>query len=37
MVDRALDEERKDHLAAPQTWLDTLKPFAIEWQLIWPM
>jgi hypothetical protein len=36
-ADRPLDEARKDHLTAPYTWLDTLEPFAIDWELIWPM
>jgi hypothetical protein len=36
-ADRTLDRVRQDHLAAPDTWLDALKPFVIEWELIWPM
>jgi hypothetical protein len=26
-----------DLLAADHSWLDALEPFAIEWELIWPM
>ena len=36
-ADRTLDGVRKDHLAASHPWLDTLEPFVIEWELIWPM
>jgi len=36
-ADHPLDEARRDHLTAPYTWLDSLEPFAIDWELIWPM
>ena len=32
-----LDEASKDRLTAPHAWIDTLEPFAIDWELIWPM
>jgi hypothetical protein len=36
-ADRTPDEARKDQLTATYAWFDTLEPFAIEWELIWPM
>jgi len=36
-ADGPLDEARKDQLTATYTWFDALQPFAIEWELIWPM
>jgi hypothetical protein len=36
-ADRPFDVARNGHLTAPYTWLDTLEPFAIDWELIWPM
>ena len=35
--DRAVSGALNDNLAAAHPWLDTLEPFAIEWELIWPM
>jgi hypothetical protein len=37
IAERPLDGARNDLLAAAQAWLATLKPFDIEWELIWPM
>ena len=37
MSDRAVSAALNDNLAAAYPWLDTLEPFAVEWELIWPM
>jgi len=34
-TDRPSDRSRDPR--APRNWLDTLEPFAIDWELIWPM
>jgi hypothetical protein len=35
--DRAVGRALNALLAAEHPWLDTLVPFVIEWELIWPM
>jgi hypothetical protein len=35
-ADHPSNRSRKDRHAS-QTWLDNLEPFAIDWELIWPM
>jgi hypothetical protein len=37
IAQRPLDGALNDLLAAAQAWLAALKPFDIEWELIWPM
>ena len=36
-VDCPLDGSQVELPAAVHAWLDSLEPFVIEWELIWPM
>jgi len=37
LADRRVTAPVNGLLAATQIWLDSLEPFVIEWELIWPM
>jgi hypothetical protein len=36
-LDHHLDRRHNDFPTTARPWLETLQPFGIQWELVWPM